>query len=542
MSRSASPMPHLRFVVALCAATLLAVAVLAPAAKAADGLTAGALYQAGPDGRYLMGRRLALPARRRRPGPQAALHAHDGQRRLDDDEGPRTRGTRPTPPTSRWPARSAGTARTSTSPSSNGGARLGRCASSRSTTARSFWMNGKPIGSNTGAYLPVRDPDPVVHAEAQRASTGSSSGSTAAGYPTDFPPSGLTPTNLPTGGWWNYGGILREVYLRKVDRIDFNTVVVRPELPCARCNASVLLRTTVRNASSSTPAGPRHRQLRRARRATSAARPSAPTTSRRSPSACTVDASAAVGAGLADPLHATFTARVGEHEGRAAGAAERHPQDPGAPRQAYPQRPAAERARRRPARGRPERSASRSTTPAARSTSPRSRSSGATIIRAHYPLHPYLEELADQRGHPPLVGGPGLRGQDAVPQARDRAQARGEGAGRRTSTPTRTTRRCIALVARQRALRRGPGPSRATTSARAAEQAKELDPTRPVGLAVAGYPSVGLPGRSTRRWTCVGINDYFGWYPGPERRDLRPRRALGLPRLASAPATRTRRS
>jgi len=47
-------MPHLRFVVAICA-TLLSIAVLAPAAHAADGLTSGALYEAGPDGRYLMG-------------------------------------------------------------------------------------------------------------------------------------------------------------------------------------------------------------------------------------------------------------------------------------------------------------------------------------------------------------------------------------------------------------------------------------------------------------------------------------------------------
>ena len=45
MSRPASPMPHLRFVVAICAA-LLSIAVLAPAAHAADGLTSGALISA----------------------------------------------------------------------------------------------------------------------------------------------------------------------------------------------------------------------------------------------------------------------------------------------------------------------------------------------------------------------------------------------------------------------------------------------------------------------------------------------------------------
>jgi hypothetical protein len=49
------------------------------------------------------------------------------------------------------------------------------------------------------------------------------------------------------GGWWNYGGILREVYLRKVDRLDFTTVFARPELPCATCAATVQINAFVAN-------------------------------------------------------------------------------------------------------------------------------------------------------------------------------------------------------------------------------------------------------------------------------------------------------
>ena len=71
------------------------------------------------------------------------------------------------------------------------------------------------------------------------------------------------------------------------------------------------------------------------------------------------------------------------------------------------------------------------------------------------------------------------------------------------------------LVDRQRAVARGPGPvaGRLHRSARRGRR-KQIDPTRPVGLAVAGYP----------RRRCqpeygpldvIGINDYFGWYPGP---------------------------
>ena len=36
---------------------------------------------------------------------------------------------------------------------------------------------------------------------------------------TDLPPGSLTVEGKPNGGWWNYGGLLGDVYLRRVDRI-----------------------------------------------------------------------------------------------------------------------------------------------------------------------------------------------------------------------------------------------------------------------------------------------------------------------------------
>ena len=86
-----------------------------------------------------------------------------------------------------------------------------------------IWLNGKPIGKNRGAYLPfeIRMPSGlirrgkvnhlVIRVDSRRKQT-------------DFPPSGLSIVGKPTGGWWNYGGLLREVYLRKINDIDFNTV------------------------------------------------------------------------------------------------------------------------------------------------------------------------------------------------------------------------------------------------------------------------------------------------------------------------------
>src|SRR3954462_550504 len=110
------------------------------------------------------------------------------------------------------------------------------------------WLNGRLLGTNRGAYLPFEFRLPsgllkrggvnrlVIRIDNRR-------------YPTDFPPSNLNPKGLPTGGWWNYGGILREVYLRRVDQVDFSTVRVTPNLPCASCAATVSFQVTMRNFS-----------------------------------------------------------------------------------------------------------------------------------------------------------------------------------------------------------------------------------------------------------------------------------------------------
>ena len=41
------------------------------------------------------------------------------------------------------------------------------------------------------------------------------------------------------GGWWNFGGILREVYVRPIDTIDVEDVRALPRLGCVRCRARV---------------------------------------------------------------------------------------------------------------------------------------------------------------------------------------------------------------------------------------------------------------------------------------------------------------
>ncbi|HEU0025181.1 MAG TPA: glycoside hydrolase family 2 TIM barrel-domain containing protein [Thermoleophilaceae bacterium] len=50
-----------------------------------------------------------------------------------------------------------------------------------------------------------------------------------------------------TGGWWNSGGLLREVYVRAIDTVDVEDVRAIPRLRCLRCPARVAVRTRLRN-------------------------------------------------------------------------------------------------------------------------------------------------------------------------------------------------------------------------------------------------------------------------------------------------------
>ena len=81
-----------------------------------------------------------------------------------------------------------------------------------------------------------------------------------------------------------------------------------------------------------------------------------------------------------------------------------------------------------------------------------------------------------------------------------------------------------------------PGPVQSYYIERAVRQAKALDPSRPVGLAVAGYPSAGCRPQYAQL-DVIGINEYFGWYPGPSGqiadRDALPDYLDSRPRLLS---------
>ena len=90
------------------------------------------------------------------------------------------------------------------------------------------WLNGRRLGGHTGAYLPFELDLTGLNAGVNRlvVRVDDRHG------PGDLPPD-------PGGGWWNFGGILREVYLRAVQADDISQVQVRPLLACPVCAAVI---------------------------------------------------------------------------------------------------------------------------------------------------------------------------------------------------------------------------------------------------------------------------------------------------------------
>jgi Glycosyl hydrolases family 2, TIM barrel domain/Glycosyl hydrolases family 2, sugar binding domain/Glycosyl hydrolases family 2 len=102
------------------------------------------------------------------------------------------------------------------------------------------WLNGRRIGTHAGAYLPFELPLKGVRRGVNRLIVRVDDRRNGASLPPG-----------PSGGWWNFGGINREVYLRSVQRVDMTPVVIRPVLPCPTCAATIREQVSVNNPTRS---------------------------------------------------------------------------------------------------------------------------------------------------------------------------------------------------------------------------------------------------------------------------------------------------
>jgi beta-glucuronidase len=369
------------------------------------------------------------------------------------------------------------------------------------------WLNGRFIGRHEGAYLPwelhlkgIRRGNNRLVVEVENRQ-----------QITDIPPGKMTIVGSPSGGWWNWGGILGDVYLRRVKGIDIEQVQVHPRLDCRTCDARIDYRVTVRNyrrraanVRVTTRFGNVRARIgsgrvdgrRSAKRFTGSLRVANPELwSPDDPNLYDVSITARGGGGSAGwTLHSgirSITVRGGQlhlnHQPTNFRGGFMHEDDPVDAGAVSPAR--------------------------MRLFIRLAKQLGATVLRTHYPLSPYLHELADREG---------IMIWSEVPVFQMYTQAMEE---------PKVRRKAVSEV-RRNVLANGNHPSVFTWSLgnelaaeptryernyfkRGARATRRLDSTRPVAYAIQGYPLVGCLRRPYRQIELLGVNAYFGWYPGP---------------------------
>lgn len=370
------------------------------------------------------------------------------------------------------------------------------------------WLNGRRVGTNRGAYIPFEfrlgglkrrgTNRLVIRVDSRR-------------RPTDFPPSGLATNNLPTGGWWNYSGLLREVYLKRLDSVDWKDVRVRPRLACGTCSATIEMKVALRNVR---PQGERvtvsgrfgNRSIKLGTKGIARGGVSAFTTtvkvakprvwSPATPNLYPVSLQAKVGGRTVGSyvlntgirsIKVGFNGRLvlnGQYvDFRGVGLHEDSKDQGFAIDNTFRERLVAE-----------------------------TKALGATVMRTHYPLHPYIHELADREG---------VMIWSEVPVYSIKTQYLKQPLVRQLAAKeleknilANQNHPSVMLWSIANELSARPGPVQGAYIKHAVAQAKSLDPTRPVGIAVAGYPGIGCQPEYAPL-DVIGVNEYFGWYPGP---------------------------
>jgi beta-glucuronidase len=360
------------------------------------------------------------------------------------------------------------------------------------------WLNGRQIGTHSGAYLPFEFDLSGLRAGVNRLIVRVDDRRSGG----DLPPG-------PSGGWWNYGGLQREVYLRAVQRADLEQVQVSPVLPCPTCAATIQEQALVRNVTATPQTVRLHGFYGGA--------PVDFGTATIAPGA-TWQAQAAVEIPhprLWSPDHPTLyraTLTLADVLGRRLGGyvtlsgirsikvtadgrlalngrlldlrgVNVHEQD------------LIEGAALDPAH------LSRLVAWV--------REVGATLIRSHYPLNPEIEELADRYGIliwseiPVYQVNPIYLGQ---PSWISRALAM-----LRTNILTNQNHPSVLLWSIANELATPPTAAEAHYISVAAALAHKLDPTRPVGDAIVDWPGVACQ-RAYAPLDVIGDNEYFGWF------------------------------
>lgn len=374
------------------------------------------------------------------------------------------------------------------------------------------WLNGRKLGDHVGGYIPFELELPnvnrgginrlVVRVDNRRPAAD------LTGAPGELP--------IPPGGWWNYGGLLREVVLREVDRVDIAPVQVESDLPCPRCDATVTVRVGVRNLSRTT------QQVRLAGRFGTQTLDFGMQTLAAGAATTFTRELVVKRPKLWSPAHPNlYAVRLTASAGQ-----KNHPLTSAG---AYSLRTGIRSLRVTKSgqfvlngdvvhfRG-VAMHEDTLTTGAAMDNATRARivalveDSGSTMLRAHYPMHPQMQELADRKG---LLIWSEIPVTYQLPEEDlGRSQFRTLAAQQlRDDIVANRNHPSVVVWSIGNEMASAAGRNQAAYIREAAALVRQLDPTRPVGLAFAGHPETPCQA-AYAPIDFLGMNDYFGWYTG----------------------------
>jgi len=373
------------------------------------------------------------------------------------------------------------------------------------------YLNGRAIARHAGGYLPfeadLRGLKPGVNRLVVRVSSLRARTDLSHWRPASF-------NGYGNGGWWNFGGIHREVTIRRARGIDVERVQALPRLACTSCAARVTIRATLRNltarrvraaitvrtAGRSVSLAPRYVDANARREVVTKltiARPRLWGIRRGNLYRLSMRARASGSPDEGAPYRTSFGVRHLRKEpdgrvllnGRPLGlqGVSVHEDDPvlGA------------------AWGAPQRD----------ELLRRIDQLGADVVRAHYPLHPALLEALDRRGVLVWNQAPVYQVQNEkweLPAVRRSAVAV-------NAEMVLRDRGHASVIAYSMAneLPDPVTPAQAMFVREAAARIRALDPTRLV--AIDRVARVGAVSDSDPVWRAVdalGVNEYFGWYRG----------------------------
>jgi beta-glucuronidase len=361
------------------------------------------------------------------------------------------------------------------------------------------WLNGHELGSHSVAFLPFEfDLRRYLLPGVNRLIVRVDNIRTGA----DFPPG-------PGGLWFNWGGILREVYLRAVARADLQQVLVRPVLPCPACAATVEETATVRNVTTAAQTvrltgtyGPLKLSFGEHKLAAGA--------SWSTSTSATIPKPHLWSLGHGYLYKATFT--LTDLKGNRLGGYQTYS---GIRLIRVIRGHLTLNGRLLHIRGV---NLHEQNIAVGSAMSPAqlaqlfgyAKEVGATMIRAHYPLNPQLEEMADRAG---IL----LWSEVPVYQTADQYLSQpgwlaNAHALLRANILDNQNHPSIAIWSIGNELPQTVDRAEANYISTAAALAHQLDPTRPVGMAIKDWPGIPCQAAQYSPLDVVGINEYFGWF------------------------------